>query len=316
LSGGGHRDREEQAGQVGDMTKPTLEDRLEYATALAFVRIVRLLPPQVLPAFAGLLGAVCFDLVRYRRKVAIANLRQHLRGACPGRTWASLGRESLTGFVGAIADLARLPLVTDEYIRANIESEGLEHLDRALAAGRGAVLVTGHFGSWELMGCAVARMGYPINFLVGVQRNPLVQRLMNDIRKACGIRIIEPGSLISAARALRSNQFVAMLPDQDAGGSRMPAVFVEFLGEPAATAKGAAQLAMLADAPIIPGFMVRTGRTKHRVVIEEPILPPQERGEQSVRDLTAAYTRVLEAYVRRYPGHWLWTHRRWRTRPA
>jgi KDO2-lipid IV(A) lauroyltransferase len=262
------------------------------------------------------LGAVFFDVVKYRRDVALANLRQHLGNACPGRLYASIGRESLTGLVGAIADLARLSLVTDKYIKANIETEGLEHLDRALAAGRGAVLVTGHFGSWELMGCVIARLGYPINFVVGVQRNLLVQHLMNDLRKSCGIKIIEPGSMLGAARSLRSNQFLAMLSDQDVGGYNVAGVFVEFLGELASTPRGAAQFAMLAAAPIIPGFIVRMGGTRHRIVIEQPIFPPEGHGEECVRQLTAAYTKVLEAYVRRYPGHWLWTHKRWRTRPA
>lgn len=298
------------------MTGSTFEDRLEYAGALAFVRMVRLLPARLVPWFVRFLGVVFFDLVKYRRDVAIANLRQHLGNTCPGRSYASLGRESLTGFVGAVADLARLPLVTDKYIKANIETEGLEHLDRALAAGRGAVLVTGHFGSWELMGCVVARMGYPISLVVGVQRNPLVQRLMNDLRKSCGIKIIEPGSLLGARRSLRSNQFVAMLSDQDVGERGVPGVFVEFLGDLASTPRGAAQFAMLAAAPIIPGFMVRLGGMRHRIVIEQPIMPPEEHSEESVRRLTSAYTKVLEAYVRRHPGHWLWTHRRWKTRPA
>jgi KDO2-lipid IV(A) lauroyltransferase len=107
-----------------------------------------------------------------------------------------------------------------------------------------------------------------------------------------------------------------MLSDQDVGERGVPGVFVEFLGELASTPRGPAQLAMLAAAPIIPGFIVRMGGTKHRIVIDEPILPPEGHGEESVRQLTAAYTKILETYVRRYPGHWLWTHRRWKTRPT
>jgi Kdo2-lipid IVA lauroyltransferase/acyltransferase len=301
---------------VGDVTKPTLEDRLEYVCALGFVRVVRFTPAWLLPSLVRSLGVIVFDIARYRRDVAVANLKHHLGDGCPDRSIASLGRESITGFIGAIADLARMPVLTEGYLDAHIKTEGMQHLDQALAAGRGAVLVTGHFGSWELMGWAVARLGYPINFIVGVQRNPLVQRLMNDLRRSCGIGIIEPGALLAAPRALRTNQFVAMLSDQDAGRPETPGVFVEFLGEPAFTPKGAAQLAMLAGAPIIPGFMVRTGRLSHRIVIEKPIFPGDARGEDGIRHLTAAYTRVIDRYVRLHPGHWLWTHRRWKTRPA
>jgi KDO2-lipid IV(A) lauroyltransferase len=306
------------------VTRPTLEDRFEYVAALVFVRLVRFLPPRLVWWLARALGVVLFDVVRYRRDVVLANLGGHLAGTGSGeagaprggRRHASLGRECLAGFVGAIADLARLPIVDDRYIRENIETEGLEHLDGALKAGRGAVLVTGHFGSWELMGCVISRLGYPIKFVVGVQRNPLVQRLMNDLRRSCGIGVIEPDALLSASRALRSNQFLAMLSDQDVGERGVPGVFVEFLGEQASTPRGAAQFSILARAPIIPGFIVRTGAATHRIVIEPPILPPEGRGEAEIRELTAAYTRVIEAYVQRYPGQWLWTHRRWKTRPT
>ena len=305
------------------MKRPTAEDRVEYAAALAFVRLVRLLPPRLVWPLARTLGVVLFDVARYRRRVILANLERHLPARIPsppladnGRGRESIGRECLAGFVGAIADLARLPMVDAGLIRDNIETEGLEHLDGALAAGKGAVLITGHFGSWELMGCVLTRLGYPLSYVVGIQRNPLVQRLMNDLRRSCGIGIIEPEGLLAALRTLRSNRFVALLPDQDAGSEGGPGVFVDFLGDLALTARGAAELAVLARAPIIPGFIIRTSATGHRIVIERPIPPPEGRSDADIRDLTAAYTSVIAAYVTRHPGHWLWSHRRWKTRPA
>jgi KDO2-lipid IV(A) lauroyltransferase len=303
--------------------RATAEDRLEYAAALAFVGLARLVPPAGLWPLARALGFVLFDLARYRRRVILENLERHLPAgersppvAGWGRRRESLGRECLAGFAAAIADLARLPAIDDKYIRENIETEGLEHLDRALAAGKGAVLVTGHFGSWELMGCVLARLGYPMTYVVGVQRNPLVQSLMNHLRQACGIGVIEPDALMAALRAVRSNQFVAMLPDQDMGNEGGPGVFVDFLGEEAWTPRGAAQFSIVASAPVIPGFILRTSPTRHRIVIEPPIAPPEGRSEEDIRRLTADYTAVIEAYVTSHPGHWLWSHRRWKTRPA
>ena len=99
-----------------------------------------------------------------------------------------------------MTEFARLPLVTPEYVRKNIRVEGTEHLDNALREGRGAVLVTGHYGSWELMGCVLVMMGYPITFAVGVQRNPLVQDLMNGLRRGAGIDLVEARSVLSLAR--------------------------------------------------------------------------------------------------------------------
>jgi KDO2-lipid IV(A) lauroyltransferase len=296
------------------MRKPTLEDRLEYLGVIGFVGLVRLLPRRVAVWLGGLLGAIVFDVIGFRRKVTVTNIREHLSGNRARLSAVSVGRESYANFGRGVAEFARLPRTGTGYIRDHIEMEGLDHLDAALAGGRGAVLVTGHFGSWELMGCALAKVGYPMTFLVGVQRNPLVQDLMNRLRDACGIPVVEPASLLATTRVLRDNRFLAMLADQDAGSK---GVFVEFLGELASTPAGPAWLAFVAGAPVITGFIVRSDLDKHRIIIEEPCsvdgaLPKEE----AVQQLTQAYTSTIETYVRRYPDHYLWAHRRWKTRSA
>jgi KDO2-lipid IV(A) lauroyltransferase len=259
----------------------------------------------------------------YRRDVALSNLEQHLAwnaragGAGCGRRrrrdQRSIGREAMQNFVMGLAEFTRLPLVDRAYVSKRVAIDGLASLDQVLRAGRGAILITGHFGSWELPGCVLAMLGYPVDLLVGVQHNRLVQELMNRLRRSCGIGIIEPQRLLQAAHALRANRLVAMLSDQDAGRA---GVFVDFLGEPASTPRGAARLAIMARSPIVPGFIVRTAGLSHRIELDRPIWPPESASEQAVRDLTHAYTRVIESYVRRYPGQWLWSHRRWKTRPG
>jgi KDO2-lipid IV(A) lauroyltransferase len=296
------------------MRIPTLKDRLEFAGVSVFVRMSRLLPHRVAVWLGGVLGLIAFDLLRIRRGVTTANIVAHAGQDRSSIDPSSLGRRAYSNFGKTLAEFARCPLVDIHHIRNHIRMDGLAHLDRALREGKGAVLVTGHFGSWELMGCALARMGYPITFVVGVQRNPLVQDLMNRLRAECGIRVVEPASLLEATRVLRGNRFIAMLSDQDAGRQ---GIFVDFMGSPASTHAGAARLALLAGAPIITGFIIRTDLTRHRIVIEEPIRieQPADR-EDAVRRLTEAYTGSIETYVRRYPDHWLWAHRRWKTSPG
>jgi KDO2-lipid IV(A) lauroyltransferase len=296
------------------MRRPTPQDRLEYLGVISFVRGVRLLPDWMAVGLGGVLGRIAFDLLRIRRRVTVANLRGHIDRGRIGSDAVTLGRRAYMNFGRAIAEFARLPCIDVPYIRNHIRMEGLTHLDKALEEGKGAVLVTGHFGSWELMGCALVRLGYPLAFVVGVQRNRLVQGLMNRLRGECGIPVIEPTSLLETTRALRQNRFIAMLSDQDAGGH---GVFVDFLGEPASTHAGAARLAFLTGAPVITGFIIRTGVTRHRIVIEEPIhIDRSLERDESVLRVTQAYTRTIEAYVRRHPDHWLWAHRRWKTGPS
>jgi KDO2-lipid IV(A) lauroyltransferase len=296
------------------MSKPTLEDRLEYLVVLVFVRVMRLLPGRFATWLGGVLGRIAFDLVGFRRGVTVANIRRHLACIPAGPDPVACGRRAYINFGRSIAEFARLPSTDMRHIRANIDMEGLSHLDAALAAGKGAVLVTGHFGSWELMGCALARLGYPLVFVVGVQRNPLVQHVMNALRKECGIPVIEPASLMAATHALRDNRFLAMLSDQDAGRH---GIFAEFLGEPASTPPGAARLAALTGAPVITGFIVRTGLIRHRIIIEAPLSVDRSLAKPEViKALTQAYSASIESYVRRYPDHYLWAHRKWKTRPS
>lgn len=308
-----NRHENELAGTTYRMTKPTLKDRIEYAAVMVFVHKVRLLPARASLALAGWLGRIAFDVLGFRRQVTLSNLAGHLPDAAAQGKPTRIGRMSYANFGMAIAEFVRLPSVDRAYIDRNIEMEGLEHLDGALAGGKGAVLVTGHLGSWELMGCVLVRLGYPVTFVVGIQRNPLVQDLMNQIRRSSGIDVIELTSPMAIFHTLRANRFVAMLSDQDAGRR---GIFVDFLGQPASTPPGVAHLAMLSGAPIIPGFITRLGGLRHRIVIEPPVHADRACSkEAAARQLTQAYTHVIETYVRRYPDHWLWAHRRWKTPP-
>ena len=261
----------------------------------------------------AVLGGLAFDLVRFRRAVTLTNLESHLHLAGPHGSHVEVGRRSYANFGRALVEFARLPTVDAAYIKRYIELRGLDNLDRAKQDGKGAILVTGHFGSWELMGCILARLGYPVTFVVGIQRNPLVQDLMNGLRREVGIEIIEISSTHRIAHALRNGRFLAMLCDQDAGTK---GVFVRFLEDPVSTVQGPARLAIMTGAPIIPGFIIRLGGSKHRIVIEPPVGAGPAGGKETVTSLTQAYTSVIESFVKKYPDHWLWAHRRWKTRPG
>jgi KDO2-lipid IV(A) lauroyltransferase len=296
------------------MKRPTFKHILEYLGVIAFVRTVRNLPAGLAVWLGGVLGQLAFDPVGFRRGVSLSNLESHLPELASEDARLELARRSYADFGMGMAEFARLPHVDRAYIDRNMTSEGLENLDNALEQGRGAVLVTGHFGSWELMGCVLVHMGYPVDFVVGIQRNPLVQDLMNNLRRGAGIEVIDLRSTLAIVRSLRRNRFVAMLSDQDAGRN---GVFVDFLGEQASTPAGVGRLAILADAPVISGFIIRTDRTRHRIVIDRPIYPVKDADRQSeILRITQAYTDRIETWVRRYPSHWMWGHRRWKTRPA
>ncbi len=285
----------------------------EYGLTLGLLKLTQLLPHEWALRLGSLLGRVAFSVIRVRRGVVLDNLQ----AAFPEKSRSELlviARDTYRNAAMSMVEYARLPVTTHEQMKRRIQFEGVESFDKAIARGRGAVLITGHFGSWELMGASFIALGYKVSFLVGEQKNKAVDDLMNGLRRSKGIGIISMGaSMRQVLKALKSNQFVAMLSDQDAGSH---GVFVDFLGRPASTPFGPASFAVRTGACIVPGFILREGLSNHRVVLEEPILPAEgaNEKEESLR-LTQEYTRALERHVRERPDHWLWLHRRWKTRP-
>jgi len=285
---------------------------VEYA-ALGVVRgAARLLPRPWLSAAGRGLGRFAGQVLGLRRAVVLENLGhafpelddRQLRELA-GRVYAQLGM-SLVEFL-RLGDLS--PADLRECVR--IEDEG--RLDALRAAGRGALLTTGHFGNWEYLGAALAANGYPVSFLVKDQSNARVDRAQNEIRRRAGMGVIRQSALGQIVKAVRGGEFVGILPDQNAGGD---GVFVDFMGRPASAARGLAWLAWRLDCPIVPVAIIRRPEGDHRAVFRDPIEPdPGAEEEAEVRRLTEAHTRALEAFVRAHPDHYFWVHRRWKTRP-
>jgi len=135
---------------------------------------------------------------------------------------------------------------------------------------------------------------------------------MNDYRRTAGIGIIKMGAAAKGIiKALKENRFIAMLSDQDAGSD---GTVVEFFNRPASTPKGPAAFALKMDAPIIMAFIIRENNQKQKIIIEKPIFGEKSADKEAdIQKLTQAYTRKLEEYIRRYPDHWFWPHRRWKS---
>ena len=287
---------------------------LVYVLVAGVVKLAQALPHAAALHFGSALGRFTFSVVRMRRRVAIENLKS----AFPEKSETELLKIALDTYRNlgmSLVEYARLPVTTGAQMAERITVQGSENFDAALQRGKGAVLVTGHFGSWELMGARLRSQGYPMNFLVGEQTNTAVDNMMNDLRRSQGIGIISMGvSMRGVLRALKQNQFVAMLSDQDAGSR---GVFVNFMGRPASTPFGPASFAVRTGAALMCGFVVREGLSRHRVILEAPLLPvPGANSEDESLRLTQEYTSLLEKYVRERPDHWLWLHRRWKTQPG
>jgi KDO2-lipid IV(A) lauroyltransferase len=196
-----------------------------------------------------------------------------------------------------------------------VQFEGLDHLFRALAEGRGVVLATGHIGNWELLNAGLSVAGVPISVVVRGLDDPRMDSVVTELRTRFGSEVIVRGTTAGRqlVRALGSRRTIGLLIDQDIPS--IPGVFVPFFGRPAWTPSGAAMLALRMRSTIVPGFIHRTPDGRHKARIGPPLDMPVEGSlEDRVAELTAAATAAVEWQVRAWPEQWVWMHRRWRTR--
>ena len=259
-------------------------------------------------------GARLGDALRVaglRRRVAEDNLARVEPGWEPAERERIL-REHYRELGRIAAEYARLPeLVRSPAGQVVAEVRGGEHLEAAIRGGRGAILMTGHYGNFELLG-AMLGARHPLDFVVKPLNNPLTERWLQRQRERSGVGTLRSDLHVRRVyEALRANRWVAMLADQDA---RRAGVFVPFLGRPASTAVGPARIALATGAPIVMGFAVRGGDGRHVLELDPPYAA-EGRGEDAVRRVTAWHTARLDAWVRRHPHNWFWLHRRWKTAP-
>jgi Kdo2-lipid IVA lauroyltransferase/acyltransferase len=196
-----------------------------------------------------------------------------------------------------------------------VEIQGLDKLRQVVGKGRGAIILASHFGNWELLAVALTLKGYPGTVIGRRIYIKKVNRLLERMRKEQGLGVMyRDESPRKALRVLKENRLIGILPDQDVDS--VEGIFVDFFGKPAYTPTGPASLARAARTALVPCFMIRQGKG-HRLEICDPIEVDREGDkDQALRKATESWTRVLERYIRAYPGQWVWMHRRWKTQPS
>lgn len=296
------------------MKRPTLRHRMEHLGYRVALGILGVLPEGLAFRLGEGLGWVVGVVLGVRRRV----VREQLRQAFPRRTerwrrsvarasFRHLGRESLATFL--------LSRMSPEDVLARTEVEGLDALREAVENGRGAVVITAHFGNWEVAGAALALRGIPLDVVVQRQRNPLFNREINGTRERLGMIVIPRNRAPrEVLRSLRKGRAVAIVGDQNV---RRGGVFVEFFGRKASTARGAAIFALRTGCAIFLGVNRSRGGYPLRYLAEvKPVdFEPTGEMEDDVLRLTEIYTRYLEGEIRRTPEQYFWQHRRWKTRP-
>lgn len=287
-------------------------DRKEFLgwAAAGFMRrlqrsLERKTPAQV-EAAGRRLGRLMMRTVKKRRERCLSNLKLAFP-EMPDRERQELAVRTFEHFGICTADFLSSRVWTLESLEGSMEIEGKEIIDDALKAGKGAIVITGHFGNWERVNIWLGLNGIPLNVVVRTANTQGVDKIVNDLRERTGTKVIHRGNAARPIMAkLRNNEMVGIVPDQNSDE-----VFIPFFGHPAGTVLGPGVIHERSGAPVIPAYCIRTGVGKYKVKICPPLepLPGYEvKGEGMMRAINA----WLEEQIRETPEQWLWFHDRWR----
>jgi len=250
-------------------------------------------------------------VTRSRRAVALDNLA-HAFPEMPKKERIALGRAAFRLVGESGAEFLRFGTRPGSQPEGRVRFMGIEHVRAALEQGKGIVVASAHFGNWELGAAHFARGVSPLHVVALEQKNWLVDEFVRRMREGVGVQTIpRQSALRGILSALRKGHGVALLIDQNA---RHKGLLVDFFGRPVSTFIGPAYIAAKTGAPLLPGFDVRYPDGSHTVYFEEPVYVAGTTQEHLLQALCRLNS-ILETYVRRYPDHWLWGHRRWRMQP-
>lgn len=292
-----------------------MRQRLEYAAAWPFIKILGILPRRIARAVGiGLSQIVYLFHVRLRR-VGMRNLAMVFpeksdaeRARILRAEFASLGRQ--------LAEVCHFPKYTADNIEQVVVFEGIENLERARARGKGVLLFAGHLGGWELSSFVLSMRGYWMHVLMRGMDNQYLDRLVRHYRSMHGNQIVDKDFVRGLLAAMKSGEMAGMLIDTNMTPPQ--GIFVNFFGIPACTGIGLARIALRTDAAVVPTFTIwdeRLGKYRLRF---DPAVELVRTGnlEADIHANTQKVTSIIEDYVRQYPEQWLWVHRRWKTRPS
>jgi KDO2-lipid IV(A) lauroyltransferase len=299
------------------VTTPRFKHRCEYAAVKGLAGLLRLLPYRAALGLGWGLARLVHATARGRRNEARRRFRAVFGNRYPEpevrrRIWLSW-RNFVFSTIEAVRGDGADPAWTARHV-SNLP--GLRaHVRTLLDSGKGGIMATPHMGPWDTAGAVLRLLGAPMFSVAGVQKNPLVNTLINDLRSAAGVDIIprDRNAPRRILRRIREGGVLAILPDVR---SRTEALAIPFLGGTANIPAGMATFARKLDVPIYPTFPRRRGWTRLDIRVTAPVHPNPALDKQAdLQQMTQTMFERIEAAIRDEPEQWFWFNKRWILEP-
>jgi KDO2-lipid IV(A) lauroyltransferase len=288
---------------------------LEYLAVRVFVCVVQAVRPETCRAIAGALATLASRILRLRRGVIEENFRIAFPDM-PTRGRRRLEWNMWRHLFVMIAEIAHAPRrIHRSNWRRLIRINDLGDIVSLLLDNRPKVLVSGHFGNFELSGYVLGLLGFPTFTVARPLDNPYLDRFVHRFRSATGQHMLSKhGSAAKIDRLLEGGGMLAVLGDQAAGPK---GAWVNFFGRPASTHKAVAVFVLANSAPLALGFARRTGDFLQYELGLAGVADPQKlpAEQATVHAISQWYSDQLERVVRLSPEQYWWVHRRWKGVP-
>ena len=267
--------------------------------------------------FVPLSGRILFHALPFRRRVMLENLRRVFGVAVPPNEIERLAQAHYAHLARLGIEFFKFRWLSAERKRALVRVENLDAFITAFREGKGVLILTGHFGNWEVATVAGIQNYPEVHGRFHFVRRPIKPRWLDQLvtqrfnRAGFGV-MGKRGSLNRIVERLEAGDVIVFPFDQYA--HRPDGIDVEFFGHPAGTFKSLAIIALATGAPVLPAASWREPDDRHVLRFEEPVAPvDHENVNEAIRSTTRAFNAALERLVLRHPEQWYWVHRRWKS---
>lgn len=292
----------------------TFGNTIGWGFAKAAMALVPRLPERwILPIGAGM-GRAFYYLVGKYRGIALRNLRYAFGSEQNDAALKKIYKACLEDIGKNFMEVMYCFGLSPEEIKDKIELAGTEHLDKALAEGKGVIAFSAHVGNFILIGPRLIAEGYSFSVVARDPKNVRIARLFREMRRRFGIGSIpdkpKMNCIMQSLQCLRNNGILFLQIDQNADANDP---WVDFFGWLVPTFKGPVVFSLRTGALVLPFFMIRKTDNRLKLVIEPPIAFVKANDkEEEIKQNVALLTKVTEQHIRKYPEQWWWLHRRWK----
>ena len=290
-------------------------DYLVYLVVRILICVAQAMRIETGEKIARLFAWLFYDVLRLRRRLIDENLR-HAFPELSDLQRARIIRRMWRHLFLLVLEVAHAPRkIHETNWRHYVRLENKAPLVRALLDDRPTVIVTAHFGNFEVAGYVLGLLGFPTHTVARTLDNPFLDRFVNQFRGQTGQYIIpKNGGYEKIAKVMETNGTITLLADQHAGDK---GCWIEFFGRPASAYKAIALLTLGDDAPLVITGARRLRQPLHFEMGMTAAADPRDMDDAlgTVRGLTQWYNDRLEELIRRQPDQYWWLHRRWREPP-